>query len=156
MKWKTKSAVVNTFSSNLQWQLVCRRSLVPRCGGGWDGTAGGPCCWACPGTTGSGTWAALSAASSRAFWAGSDLCCWTCSRGTGTSVQWQEGRQRERILFSWEKWSNQGQSKTRLSPMQRAVGYSERQTLQRALICQISYWFFTFCTISTARAAEKM
>lgn len=70
---------------DLLWQLAYQHSRAPHCAGVWGGTAGGSCCWACPGTEDSVTWAGQSAASSRAFWGGLGLCWWTCSRDTGTS-----------------------------------------------------------------------
>lgn len=72
-------------TQDLLWQSAYQHSQEPHCGGVWGGTAGGSCCWACPGIMGNATLAGQSAASSRAFWDDSGPCWWTCSRGTGTS-----------------------------------------------------------------------
>lgn len=95
---------------DLLWRWACQHSRGPRCGGAWGGTAGGSCCWACPGITGIAAWAGQSAASSRAFWGGSGPCWWTCSRGTGTSgTRVQTGtvkrRNMENIKQGWNESS---------------------------------------------------
>lgn len=106
--WGERLRNRNHTKLDLLWRLACQRSRGPRCGGAWGGTAGGFCCWACPGITGTATWAEQSVASSRAFWGGSGLCWWTCSRGTGTSVWvWRMERRKGRIWRTSNRGPNQ-------------------------------------------------
>lgn len=84
-RWGKKSPTVLLPAALPSW-WASPRSRAPRCGGGWGAAGGGSCCWACPGTGGSGAWAAPSAASWRAPAAGWHRRCCTCSRDTGTSV----------------------------------------------------------------------